>query len=106
MASLAIDPLNLIRVMPAKGRRDEASSHEGDSDVPRQEKKMKTESSPDTLAQRSIGLSPRRESLRIRLLAEVAVMVALSGALYLVKVITLPQGGSITLTSMIPVFLR
>jgi len=28
MASLAIDPLNLIRVMPAKGRRDEASPHE------------------------------------------------------------------------------
>jgi len=28
MASLAIDPLNLIRVMPAKGRRDEAPSHE------------------------------------------------------------------------------
>jgi hypothetical protein len=26
MASLAIDPLNLIRVMPAKGRRDEAPS--------------------------------------------------------------------------------
>ncbi len=66
---------------------------------------MKKESNPDTLAQRSIGLGPRRESLRIRLLAEVAVMVALSGALYLVKVFTLPQGGSITLASMVPVFL-
>ena len=28
MASLAIDPLNLIRVMPAKGRKGEAPSHE------------------------------------------------------------------------------
>lgn len=66
---------------------------------------MKTESNPDTLAQKSIGLSPRRESLRIKILAEVAVMVALSGALYLIKVFTLPQGGSITLASMVPVFL-
>lgn len=32
-------------------------------------------------------------------------MVALSGALYAVKVYTLPQGGSITLASMVPVFL-
>ena len=32
-------------------------------------------------------------------------MVALSGALYLVKIFTLPQGGSITLASMVPVFL-
>ena len=105
MASFAIDPLNLIRVMPAKGRRDEAPSHETIPDAPRQEKNMNAESKPDTLAERSIGLSPLRESLRIKLLAEVAVMVALSGALYLVKVFTLPQGGSITLASMVPVFL-
>jgi thiamine transporter len=32
-------------------------------------------------------------------------MVALSGALYAVKIFTLPQGGSITLASMVPVFL-
>ena len=66
---------------------------------------MKTQSNPDTLGQKSIGLNPRRESLQIKILAEVAVMVALSGALYLVKVFTLPQGGSITLASMVPVFL-
>ena len=66
---------------------------------------MNTQSNSDTLAQKSIGLSPRRESLRIKVLAEVAVMVALSGALYLVKVFTLPQGGSITLASMVPIFL-
>ena len=66
---------------------------------------MKAQSKPGTLEERAIGLSPRRESLRIRLLAEVAVMVALSGSLYLVKVFTLPQGGSITLASMVPVFL-
>jgi thiamine transporter len=50
-------------------------------------------------------LSPLREIQRIKLLAEVAVMVALSGALYAVKIFTLPQGGSITLASMVPVFL-
>jgi len=32
-------------------------------------------------------------------------MVALSGALYLIKIFTLPQGGSITLGSMVPIFL-
>jgi thiamine transporter len=66
---------------------------------------MNIGSDPEALEQRSIGLNPRRESLRIKLLAEVAVMVALSGALYLVKVFTLPQGGSITLASMVPVLL-
>jgi thiamine transporter len=50
-------------------------------------------------------ISPLREIQRIKLLAEVAVMVALSGALYAVKIFTLPQGGSITLASMVPVFL-
>lgn len=32
-------------------------------------------------------------------------MVALSGALYLVKIFTLPQGGSVTLASMVPIFI-
>jgi thiamine transporter len=50
-------------------------------------------------------LSPLREIQQVKLLAEVAVMVALSGALYLVKIFTLPQGGSVTLASMVPVFL-
>lgn len=50
-------------------------------------------------------IPPLKEIQRIKLLAEVAVMVALSGALYVVKIFTLPQGGSITLASMVPVFL-
>ena len=51
-------------------------------------------------------MTPARvEALRVRLLAETAVLVALSGALYAVKVFTLPQGGSITFASMVPVIL-
>jgi thiamine transporter len=41
---------------------------------------------------------------QVRLLAEVVVLVALSGALYLVKIFTLPEGGSVTLASMVPIF--
>jgi len=40
-----------------------------------------------------------------KILAEMALMVALSGALYLIKPLTLPQGGAVTLGSMIPVIL-
>ncbi len=50
-------------------------------------------------------VSPLREIQRVKLLTEIAVMVALSGALYLVKIFTLPQGGSVTLASMVPIFL-
>ncbi len=50
-------------------------------------------------------VSPKKEILRVKILAETAAMVALAGALYAVKVFTLPQGGSITLASMVPVFL-
>ena len=32
------------------------------------------------------------------------MMVGLSGALYLVKIFTLPEGGSVTLASMVPIF--
>jgi thiamine transporter len=56
-------------------------------------------------AERSVALSPRRETERIRIITETIVMVALSGALYLIKIFTLPQGGSITLGSMVPIFL-
>jgi thiamine transporter len=45
-----------------------------------------------------------REIQRVRLLAEIVVMVSLSGALYLVKIFTLPEGGSVTLGSMVPIF--
>ena len=40
----------------------------------------------------------------VRVLAEVAVMVALSSVLYIIKIFTLPQGGSITFGSMVPIF--
>jgi len=56
-------------------------------------------------AGKSMVLSPRRETDRVRILTETIVMVALSGALYLIKIFTLPQGGSITLGSMVPIFL-
>lgn len=42
---------------------------------------------------------------RVKILAEVAGAVALSGALNLVRVFTFPEGGSITLAAMTPVIL-
>jgi thiamine transporter len=65
---------------------------------------METRGSEDVSSKPRV-LSPIREIQRIRLLAEVAVMVALAGALYAIKIFTLPQGGSITLASMVPIFL-
>src|SRR3989442_5047806 len=56
-------------------------------------------------AAESVALSPRRETDRVRIITETIVMVALAGALYLIKIFTLPQGGSITLGSMVPIFL-
>ncbi len=66
--------------------------------------KRETGSSSE-LTTSSIALNPKREIQRVKILAETVVMVALSGALYAVKVFTLPQGGSITLASMTPIFL-
>ena len=45
--------------------------------------------------------TPRRTDIRV--LAESAVMVALASVLYIIKIFTLPQGGSITLGSMVPI---
>ena len=56
-------------------------------------------------AAESVALSPRRETDRVRIITETIVMVALAGALYLIKIFTLPQGGSVTLGSMVPIFL-
>jgi thiamine transporter len=42
---------------------------------------------------------------RTRVLAEVAVMVALAYVLNMIKIFHLPQGGSVTLGSMIPILL-
>jgi thiamine transporter len=54
---------------------------------------------------KSVGLNRRRETEWLRILTETIIMVALAGALYLIKIFTLPQGGSITLGSMVPIFL-
>ncbi|MFQ6135429.1 MAG: energy-coupled thiamine transporter ThiT, partial [Nitrososphaerales archaeon] len=40
-----------------------------------------------------------------KILAEMIIMIALSGALHLIKPLTLPQGGSVTLGAMIPILL-
>jgi len=59
----------------------------------------------DELATGPVATNPKIEIQKIKLLAEVAVMVGLSGALYAIKIFTLPQGGSVTLASMVPTFL-
>src|SRR5437870_16189 len=56
-------------------------------------------------ATKSATPSPRKEIERIRILSETVVLVALSGALYLFRFFLLPQGGAVTLGSMVPVFL-
>src|SRR2546429_4792124 len=58
-----------------------------------------------TLGGEKLTSSPRLEMLKVKVLAETATMVALSGALYYIKVFMLPQGGAITLASMVPIFL-
>jgi len=59
----------------------------------------------DSSAGKSVAPSPRRETDRVRIITETIVMVALAGALYLIKIFTLPQGGSVTLGSMVPILL-
>jgi thiamine transporter len=44
-------------------------------------------------------------SIPTKILAEMIMMIALSGALYLIKPLTLPQGGSVTFGSMIPIII-
>ncbi|REJ32784.1 MAG: energy-coupled thiamine transporter ThiT [Bacillota bacterium] len=44
-------------------------------------------------------------SLRVRILVESAVMIALATVLSLVKVYSMPQGGSVTAASMLPIML-
>ncbi len=44
-------------------------------------------------------------NISTRILAEMVLMIALAGALHGIKLITLPQGGSVTLGSMIPIML-
>ena len=49
--------------------------------------------------------SAGRPASKIRILAECAVMVALSTVLSFIKIYRLPWGGSITLLSMLPVIM-
>jgi thiamine transporter len=51
------------------------------------------------------GVDETGSGLDTRVLAEVVVMVALSTILFMVKLVTFPEGGEITLGSMIPIIL-
>ncbi len=46
-----------------------------------------------------------RRGNQVRLLAEAVVMIALSSVLHIIRIYTLPEGGSVTLGSMIPILL-
>ncbi|MBI4257994.1 MAG: energy-coupled thiamine transporter ThiT [Thaumarchaeota archaeon] len=49
------------------------------------------------------GVRPPQSNVRV--LAEAIMMIALAGTLQLIKIFSLPQGGSVTLGSMIPILL-
>lgn len=49
--------------------------------------------------------SARKEIFNIRIVTEVVALVALAAALHLIRVFELPQGGRVTLASMVPVLL-
>ncbi len=107
----AIDPLNLIRVMPAKGSGIDESrilrvglpavlfSRLGET-----RRIVSHTEAPLNSSSASLNVQSR-VATQIKILAEVAGAVALAGALNLVKVFNLPQGGSITLVSMAPIIL-
>src|SRR5438093_12003538 len=61
-----------------------------------------TETSEQPVSAKTIT---RRQPVPVKILAEMASAVALSGALSLITIFTLPQGGSITLASMVPILL-
>src|SRR5205823_9947191 len=91
--------------MPAEGR-DEDLLLRSNSPPRCLETRMRNQSMGlDSSAGKSVAPSPRRETDRVRIITETIVMVALAGALYLIKIFTLPQGGSVTLGSMVPIFL-
>src|SRR2546429_7825648 len=89
--------------MPAEGR-DEDLLLRSNSPPRCLETRMRNQSMGlDSSAGKSVAPSPRRETDRVRIITETIVMVALAGALYLIKIFTLPQGGSVTLGSMGPI---
>jgi len=90
--------------MPAEGRDEDILLRS--NSPPREEIAMRLQSgNVGEPATKSVASSPRRETEVVRILTETIIMVALSGALYLIKIITLPEGGSVTLGSMVPIFL-
>jgi thiamine transporter len=50
------------------------------------------------------AIKPAVRTNRTYILAEALVMIALAAALYMFKLFTFPEGGSITLGSMVPIF--
>jgi len=89
--------------MPAEGRCEATFSGQ----LPKTGEMMKQKMDPNNTSKSgmtNIGLRPKRVDV-IKLLSETAGAVALAGALSLVKVFTFPQGGSVTLASMVPIFL-
>lgn len=52
-----------------------------------------------------MAVSSRDNKLDARLVAEMGVMIALAAVLHLVKLWEMPQGGSITLGTMVPLYL-
>ena len=47
----------------------------------------------------------KNKIFNIRIVTEVAALVALAGALHLIKIFSFPQGGSITFAAMVPILL-
>ncbi len=59
---------------------------------------------PSTAMSRITDVRSTWRAGRIPLLAEALVMIALSAGLYMFKIFTFPEGGSVTLGSMTPIF--
>src|SRR5437667_7057846 len=91
--------------MPAEGRDEDLLLRSNSS--PRcLETRMRNQSMGlDSSAGKSVAPSPRRETDRVRIITETIVMVALAGALSLIKIFTLPRAGSVTLARRVRSFL-
>jgi thiamine transporter len=59
----------------------------------------------DDTAGQHVQVASTKETFNIRVMTEVAALVALAGALQAIKVFSLPQGGSVTLAGMVPILL-
>jgi thiamine transporter len=90
--------LNLIRVMPAEG-----SAQVGDRAADRRRYDLRSVFLAVNRQKGEVGFMSRHSSLRI--LVETAVMVALSAVLSQITLFKMPQGGSVTPGSMVPILL-